>query len=189
MEKMWSNDVQHLTAEKIPYATQTVILAQDYNLQNIMKRALYELVRSPGFGQDDDTNFDPTATESLPIETYRMLVKAREELSSMWLSAAINPVPITPHHCTSKLNRQIMVTSLVYDSGLLRDYIHDPICGFQALIDLKRGDVGGYCEDCADKRRKGWLRAKCIVWDMLGVWLELDEPFVPGLRVGSRTMK
>ncbi|KAF8649922.1 hypothetical protein AX16_005479 [Volvariella volvacea WC 439] len=54
LEDRWSPALVDFSPAKEPYATESIVLARQCNLPNILKRALYELVRQEGFGQVDD---------------------------------------------------------------------------------------------------------------------------------------
>jgi len=63
----------------------------------------------------------------------------------------------------------------VHDSGLYDEYQFDPLCGLQALIDIKWDEEEGWCSDCVRARREAWTRMRQKTWERIGVWMGLDN--------------
>jgi len=179
--------------KRIPWATEAVVLARKCDVKKVLKRALYELVRMEGFGQDID---DVDAGVLLQMD-YRALLKAREKLTSFWLLTAASPsnsfncplavpAPVDPAHpapppanlgpCpTAKPSLSIEKhAKLVHASGLFEEYLFDPVCGMQALMDAPWAEEG-YCAGCVGIRRDAWGKARAKVWQNLSIWFGLDE--------------
>lgn len=53
LETIFSDNLDHLSTEQIPYAAQAVVLGRRWNLPRILKRAFYELARTPILGYED----------------------------------------------------------------------------------------------------------------------------------------
>lgn len=49
----WTSELQRVSPARIPYAAETIILSRMYNVSAVLKRAFYELLRTPGFDQQD----------------------------------------------------------------------------------------------------------------------------------------
>lgn len=50
-ESNWSDSLGDLTNERYENAAETIVLARQYNVTKVLKRAFYELLRTAGFGQ------------------------------------------------------------------------------------------------------------------------------------------
>ncbi|KAJ6603646.1 hypothetical protein B0H10DRAFT_1683115, partial [Mycena sp. CBHHK59/15] len=77
LEDKWSSELADLSTEPITYATESVVLARLCGILSILKRAMYELVRLAGYGQTD--------RENISTRDVKALIKAREELTSLWM--------------------------------------------------------------------------------------------------------
>lgn len=90
IEKIWSPKLEDLSSNVIPYALETVVLARQYGLDTVLKRALYELVRAPGFHPvspvADENEHNPGAT--LSLLDFQLLLEAREHLTNAWFYVA-----------------------------------------------------------------------------------------------------
>lgn len=153
-------------------------------MPEILKRDLYELVRTQDFGQSDDID----QTHQLPFEDYKLLVSAREKLSSHWIETAASPSTLfqcpmpaqmigVPYQyrqaalpCTSAT--LLPYFKLVNSAGMVDEYKHDPICGYDALINAPWKDEG-YCEGCVTMRKEAWTRGKEKLWGLLDIWFGL----------------
>ncbi|KAF8207759.1 hypothetical protein K438DRAFT_1450978, partial [Mycena galopus ATCC 62051] len=78
LEEKWSPELADLSSKRITYATESVLLARSCDVPKILKRALYELVRSAGYGQ-------PTDRERVSSRDFGALVTAREHLTTAWM--------------------------------------------------------------------------------------------------------
>ena len=105
---MWSPRLADLSTVPIPHATESLALARLCGLPRVMKRAMYELVRSPGYGQNDlDDSADDVDDEDGGVGMGMMgqrsgggnrvelqsadkdaLTRAREHLTSLWIATA-----------------------------------------------------------------------------------------------------
>jgi hypothetical protein len=189
LEDQWSPSLSDVSTAPIGHATETVLLARacDALPASVLKRAMYELVRLPGYGQTDRTGVSP--------RDFRALVKAREELTSLWMmttspytpdlavcaSAAaaaaeaepLAPAPI-PVPCTTldPLQSSRAHYKLVRESSVADDFLYDPLCGLQALIDADWA-AEGYCAECVRFRREMWGKRCEKVWENLDIWFGL----------------
>ena len=97
LQNMWSARLEDLTTDRVPFATETIILARRCKVPGVLRRAMYELVRLEGFGQDDPDDDDGDDLEvrkkkdekqGLPTSVVAALVRGREKLTSMWMLSA-----------------------------------------------------------------------------------------------------
>ncbi|KAF9459088.1 hypothetical protein BDZ94DRAFT_1172381 [Collybia nuda] len=172
LTNMWPTSLASVSASRIPFAKTSVSLARKCGLSPILKRALYELVRQDGFGQDDDV--------TLSSSDYQALLRAREQLASAWIKAAACPTPQfakclsdTPHCAACDLNSVNSAhIELVHASGIFEVHLYDPICGLQALVDEPKLNEK-FCEACVRLRKDVWAKEREKVWADLDVWLGL----------------
>jgi hypothetical protein len=187
LDDRWSPSLADLSAERIMHATESVVIARTYDVPSILKRAMYELIRLAGYGQ--------TEREGVSSHDFRALVKAREQLTAVWMqtmspyspdfmmcasaAAPAEPVdpaaPAVPIRCTTgdPLLSGKAHHKLVHGSGIADDYMFDPLCGLQALIDTDWA-AEGYCEACVKLRREVWSHRREKIWDNLNIWFGLD---------------
>lgn len=106
---MWSPRLADLSTDRIPHATESLALADFCGLTHVKKRAMYELVRLPGYGQiqvnnvnededggmqeggDADDEEDEGGRKSrvkLADEHKDALTRGREQLMSLWIMTA-----------------------------------------------------------------------------------------------------
>jgi len=76
--------------------------------------------------------------------------------------------------CPSLSSKQMAWVRRVHDSGLYKEYLFDPLCGLQALIDIKWDEDEGWCLDCVRVRRDAWTRMHQRTWEHVGVWMGLE---------------
>ncbi|KAJ7450374.1 hypothetical protein FB451DRAFT_1052283, partial [Mycena latifolia] len=179
LEDKWSPLLADLLTAPLGHATESVVLARACDVPSILKRALYELVRLPGYGQ--------TEREGVSARDLRALVRAREELTSVWmltmspycpdlaLCASTAPAGAVPARCTTldALQAGKAHHKLVRESGVADDYLYDPLCGLQVLIDADWA-AEGFCAACVALRHEVWAGRREKVWDNLDIWFGLD---------------
>ncbi|KAH7883988.1 hypothetical protein F5I97DRAFT_1626888 [Phlebopus sp. FC_14] len=91
--------------------------------------------------------------------------------SSASTSAPAGPIPAK---CSSQSSKREAWDRLVHESGVYDDYIFDPICGLQELVEIE-WEKEGWCEECVRVRRAVWKRAREKLWDRIGGWMRVDE--------------
>ncbi|KAK0487887.1 hypothetical protein IW261DRAFT_1392386 [Armillaria novae-zelandiae] len=184
LEEMWPSSLCKVTLDPISHASDTVILAREWGgLKSIRKRALYELVRLAGFGQDDDSDDDESEHGRTVISPsdYRLLVRAREMLTSAWTTRVATATFGVEGGCAGGCTAADVgwVASrhqeMVVASGLFETFLRDPVCGTRALMELDWAGVGGYCGGCVERRGVVWGKARERMWEDLDVWLGLDK--------------
>ncbi|KAF7337225.1 hypothetical protein MSAN_02274900 [Mycena sanguinolenta] len=172
MEEKWSPVLAKLSTETIPHATETILLARSFDVRTILKRALYELIRLPGYGQADRDG-------GVSNQDYRALVKAREHLTTAWWQTMM---PYSPDfilcraaqtRCTTMdpLQSAQAYKKLVQEPGVVDDYLHDPLCGLQVLIEADWAGEG-YCGACVKRRREMWANKREKLWENLDIWFD-----------------
>ncbi|KAI0049922.1 hypothetical protein FA95DRAFT_1556238 [Auriscalpium vulgare] len=104
-EGMWPRELAAVGEDSIPYAAATLALARACDVPGVRKRAYYELLRTPGFGQrvegddagddDDDVQLvgedgNVVGAEQVPLShaDFVRLLRAREALNLAWIHAA-----------------------------------------------------------------------------------------------------
>ncbi|KAH9908818.1 uncharacterized protein B0H18DRAFT_1111519, partial [Fomitopsis serialis] len=102
--EIWPSELGELdvspTEEQQNFAKETLLLSRQCDVPAVRKRAYYELLRTPGFGQiffaeeddfvgDDDLTSDTPST--LRYADLLRLIGARERLESAWLKLACGP--------------------------------------------------------------------------------------------------
>ncbi|KAG7445524.1 uncharacterized protein BT62DRAFT_932619 [Guyanagaster necrorhizus] len=196
LEEMWPSSLSKVTTTPINHASATVILARECGLKSIRKRALYELVRLTGFGQDDSDDetdhhhhhHQPSSSRSsrtaISSSDYRLLVRAREMLTSAWTTRIATATFGVEGKCVGNVSgctaSEVGLVAakhqeMVGASGLFETFLRDPICGTQALMELDWAKAGGYCQGCVDQRIVVWRKARERMWEDLDIWLGLDK--------------
>ncbi|KAG1738601.1 uncharacterized protein EDB91DRAFT_1054438 [Suillus paluster] len=202
LENAWSSSLADFTTETKPNAVEVVALARTCGIESVLKRAFYEMVRLAGYGLGDG-ELDGSDGGSLEISRAdeRRLERMREQLISTWSQAAVRvdrsficpnqPKEMIDHtaatgpssstspthlsKCPSPSSKRDAWERRVHDSGLYDEYQFDPLCGLQALIDIKWDEDEAWCLDCVRARREAWTRMRQRTWERIGVWMGLDN--------------
>ncbi|KAK0202207.1 hypothetical protein DFS33DRAFT_1353142 [Desarmillaria ectypa] len=183
LEEMWPSSLSKVTTAPISHASAALKLARECGLESIRKRALYELVRLAGFGQDDPDDKSRRSRALISSSDYRHLVRAREMLTSAWTTRVATATFGIKSRCVARnMVCTVRDSSLVAQqhqemvgaSGLFETFLRDPICGTKALMDLD-WTKAGYCRDCIDQRIVAWRKARESMWKDLDIWLGLDK--------------
>ncbi|KIP03245.1 hypothetical protein PHLGIDRAFT_95065 [Phlebiopsis gigantea 11061_1 CR5-6] len=119
LTNMWPADLHKLSPVRTPFAAETVVLARMYDMPAVLKRALYELLRSEGFAQQSVVGPSTNATTDTPkaggeaaLDGSRLVGKAklshtdlvrlittREKLSLAWTLLVGSPPSATSLPC------------------------------------------------------------------------------------------
>ncbi|KAJ7450073.1 hypothetical protein B0H11DRAFT_325965, partial [Mycena galericulata] len=196
IQQMWCPSLSSLSTAVIPHASETVILGRAWGVSGVLKRSLYELLRTPSFGQDKNDNFErrSVSTEGqqrhflLPADIL-CLVNAREQLDLVWYSATSFEAFSTTSHNQDVLDVSSESTSapacvpikygtykkLVHDTGLFQTYRFDVLCGLEMLMQIDwesetvdtNNDVHGLCPLCAFKIKEKWAAERERTWEKL----------------------
>ncbi|KAG1758029.1 hypothetical protein EDB19DRAFT_1622579 [Suillus lakei] len=188
LENAWSSSLADLTTESKPNAVEVVVLARSCGIESVLKRAFYEMVRMTGYGLGDGGELDSGDGEGLreiSRADERRLERMREHLISAWSQVAVRvdrsfkcPNPSKETIRTPGMGHILPANAWerrVHDSGLYDEYQFDPLCGLQALIDIKWDEEEGWCSDCVRARREAWTRMRQKLWERIGVWMGLDN--------------
>jgi hypothetical protein len=174
----WSNNLEQLTSEPLPHAPEMLVLARKYDLPDLMKRALYEVVRMPDFGvgaeaKDGEAktlNADVSESDKLTRDELRLLIKARAILTEVWRYA------MDHHHSCGSDNTPCekvphgALSTAIFESGLLDQYQYDPIRG---LAELRRHRWEVLPDECLSAQRMFWKTTRLVLWKDLETWFEL----------------
>lgn len=174
LKDIWCSDLSSYDPEdELDHAADIIILAKQCDIPDVRKRAYYELLQSAGFKQ---TGADPVV--ALPSEELNILVTTRELLSEAWARSI--SFPTEWEACFGKppgpslKERKLSWYKQVHESGLAREWAHDPIGGLNVL-QKKDWRAERMCDDCVDKRLSEWADKKSEIWDKLDSWLGLDD--------------
>jgi hypothetical protein len=203
LEDTWPADINELTTLRMKYAADTVLLARQRNVNSVLKRALYELVRAEGFRQETTGDgSDDEADSALSASDISLLLFTREQLTKFWMGKALPPPQmsacISPQGSQTNQNCVIvkgsphtMYRTLIHDSKVFEKYRYDPMCGLDALQaapwvrgekwadwsnekDLPASNKGHLCPLCAAKWRSVWREEQRKLWDDMDTWFELN---------------
>jgi hypothetical protein len=184
IQKMWSSSLSTLSTAVIPYATETVIIGRAWGVSGVLKRSLYELLRTPGFGQDNE---DDIQCRPAPYEHSRLLpadilclVSAREQLDLVWYAATSFDAFATDEHDGCAPIQYVTYRCLVHDSGLFQNYRFDVLCGLEMLVQIDwesesaGADGRGLCALCVRKLREKWEMDREQTWGKLDGLFRLE---------------
>ncbi|KAG1889281.1 hypothetical protein F4604DRAFT_1644273 [Suillus subluteus] len=182
LENTWSSSLADLTTESKSNAAEVVVLARTCGVESVLKRAFYEMVRVTGYGLGDGEldSDDERESQEISRADERRLERMREHLISAWSQVAVRvdrsfKCPNRTKGTSGTPGRAHILGSRVHDSGLYEEYQFDPLCGLQALIDIKWDEEEGWCSDCVQARREAWTRMRQKTWGRIGVWMGLDN--------------
>lgn len=178
---MWPVSIDNLTPRRIPHAVESLTLARECDIPAICKRVLYELVRSPKFGQQ------PTGPR-LSSADLNALSTVREELTTLWIDVTAAPsgssltkgmavCGLQYPGCTTREGARAdsAHVKLVSSSGIFRDFVWDPVCGLQALAEQDWAGEG-FCRECVELRKVVWRTMREKVWEKLDGLFRLTLP-------------
>ncbi|KZV65398.1 hypothetical protein PENSPDRAFT_131254 [Peniophora sp. CONT] len=166
LEKMWSNKITDVESGPLEPAQEALELSRIVDIPSIRKRAFYELMRMPSFGQSE-------AISSLSVADYKVLTYAREKMAQHW-SDVINKSPTgraeccikNPSKCSIKkdnaMTRNYRWWAVVHRENLLQHHLLDPLGGYlrlKILLPLEAAkDPAVWCSHCCEEgldRRSG----------------------------------
>ncbi|KAJ6530044.1 hypothetical protein DFH09DRAFT_151995 [Mycena vulgaris] len=196
IQQMWCPSLSPLSTAVIPHATETVVLGRVWGVSGVLKRSLYELLRTPGFGQDpEELDFErrPVLCDRrlLPADIL-CLVHAREHLDIIWHAAtSFDAFSISHEHGSSSPTnasapscspiKYATYKNLVHDTGLFQNYRFDVLCGLEMLMQIDwesetaDAEGRGLCALCASKIRERWETERERTWERLDVVLRLRK--------------
>jgi hypothetical protein len=145
---MWPNRLED-TCHSINYAADTVLLARQWNINSILKRALYELVISEGFKESETDQIDPDVDGGgnqpvLTVSDFSLLLHTREQLTTFWMRKAIRPPqptvcksaqhsPAYQACAVTRVTAHRLYKLLLHDSNMFERYRYNPIQGLDII--------------------------------------------------------
>ncbi|THH27107.1 hypothetical protein EUX98_g7080 [Antrodiella citrinella] len=104
LQQLWPYQLEKLTVDPKDHASETIVLARQWDMPELLKRAFYELVRTTSLGQElfeDEEDEDGEGNDSAMNDEERnktisradliRLVMTREKLHLEWLFTADSP--------------------------------------------------------------------------------------------------
>lgn len=176
LQKTWPRELDSYDNSAIPFAADTIILAKQYRVPNVLKRAYYELLTNA------DMNQEPSSYTKLPSEDLYLLVETRNILLHEWMSliavSSLQECPTeseTPQYdALSWSGRKKKWYKIIYESGLAEEWTYDPITGIDNLIGAKWA-TDEFCTKCIKKMKSEWQEKKEELWEKLDEWLHIKE--------------
>ncbi|KIJ60109.1 hypothetical protein HYDPIDRAFT_32532 [Hydnomerulius pinastri MD-312] len=111
----------------------------------------------------------PSDSSFLPVSVFGL------PSTSFSASASTStPVARSPLKCTSINSKREAWDCRVHLAGIYQDFLFDPICGLQELINVK-WEEEGWCEDCVRVRREAWERSRQRLWARIGAWMGVEK--------------
>ncbi|KAI0314817.1 hypothetical protein OF83DRAFT_409971 [Amylostereum chailletii] len=173
IKAIWAPDTSAVILNPLSHAdaVDAILFARLCNIPQIMKRALYEIVRSPQY--DARIVYLQNALSS---DDMFLALHLRSRLSDSWLSEMqAPPVQMLCTHCTfapgaSPKALSTFWTERVQKSGLLLEYRHDPISGIDAVVKSLNLAQEGLCARCFENVKE-WVRGRQDAW-----WTMIDSP-------------
>ena len=183
----------------IPWAEETLSIANLFEVPQLAKRAYWELCTRPEFGRidaevDDNEVEEIVPTRSrLPRSVIMDLTRLRERLFPEWTRITRSPPIDFP--CTRAVRKEAAFTSQQKPKPCSLDYAnwHKVILEVEVndmTIDNRRMDLisalevmvveidwekeGGFCPDCVRVWKTIWTKDREKVWKNLGNWLGLN---------------
>ena len=199
LERTWSATLDALTTNPMPHAAEALAFARSYGLLRVQKRASYELLRVPTFGQTviatAAAEADADAGDLSSADLLRFL-HAREQLGLVWAEVAGKaPTDFAcPRSTQTKMQSEqhggastsggtcasvnvdrvhARWAELVHSSGLYVQRMVDPLMGLHDLMGISWKEEG-FCKKCVSARRNAWEELRRRLWEGLDVWLGLN---------------
>lgn len=177
LRRTWSDDLNFYTTYGIPFPAETIVLAKQYHVPDVLKRSYYELIRENLLDEKSGSY------ATLSSEDLFLVIKTRNELSEEWMSLVAVPASFAcPRKnndseksvCPSLASRKAAWYKIVHESGLAQEWASDPIAGLDKLIaaDWK---AHRFCDECTERRQAEWREKKEELWEKLDEWLQLKE--------------
>ncbi|KZV72674.1 hypothetical protein PENSPDRAFT_683577 [Peniophora sp. CONT] len=179
LHSIWPSDLDSISGERQGYtkdAAAALQIAKDANVPQIRKGALYELLRTENFGQDDENPM-------LPVATYNALTRARQLCATFWMDLLLKPPPRSKECQESERERpggrsrcatrrtgcSYPMWFAIVEKEKLRDHWLDPVAGFDALeeLEIPNENNNGICVACSASWKELWADKGSEFWDKL----------------------
>lgn len=204
LEREWPADLPPPSkpskfGSKIPWAEETLAIAGQLDVPQLLKRAYWELCTRPEFGKVDAEVYDDEVEEimltrpRLSRAVLMNLTRLRERLLPEWTRITRTPpidIPCaratkTPSTSTSVTqptpcsldyaNWYRIISKVEVDEMTIDDRRMDPISALEVMItEIDWEKEGGFCADCVNTWRVIWTKDREKIWRNLGDWLGLD---------------
>lgn len=203
LEKLWPADLPPPSKPSkfgttIPWAEETLAIANLLDVPQLLKRAYWELCTRPGFGRIEvevENEVGETVPTHLRLSWSLLmdLVRIRERLVPEWIRITASPpigVPCpraakTPSTSATKAKpcsldytswRKVILETEVNEMTI-DDRRMDPISALEVMIvEIDWEKEGGFCTECATAWKSTWTKDREKIWRDLGYWLGLDTP-------------
>jgi len=120
LQETWPRELDSYDNNIIPFAADTIILAKQYRVPNVLKRAYYELLCN------EDMNQESSSRNRLPSEDLYLLIETRGALLHEWMSlTAVSSLQQCVHMSTSLNAAKARWHKISHESGLARDWTVD----------------------------------------------------------------
>ena len=150
-----------------------VILARDWKLPHILKKALYDIVRDHEAEETYQAN-ETALADLYPRDLY-LLSLAQKKVAVEWTDIlSLDPYECKTESCHSD-SKAHMWRVIHSDVKIADKYTIDPICGMQALIDVEWKKYG-HCDVCQARRRNELTERRKKLWADLDEWFEIEMP-------------
>lgn len=188
----WSSSLTDLTPEPRENAAEIITLARSCNVNNGVKRALYELSRTRWIGLNGNDVIEQLGLEQIDHADRKCVELIRELSVTTWSEIAMR---IGTSSCKYQGNfsrkkgkssvlqgtcsfdfgsDQATWDKRVHDSGLYTKFMFDPVCGAQALIDIPWLEED-WCTDCIQSKQATWKKRQHKLWSDIDKWIPGHE--------------
>ena len=206
LEKQWPTDLPPPSrpskfGEKIPWAEETLTIANQLDVPQLIKRAYWELCTRPEFGKIDAEVYDDEVEEIMPTRSRLSrsvlmdLTRIRERLLPEWTritrcppigvpctrvtkAASTSPFssPSKPSPCSlDYTNWYKVILEVEVNDMTIDDRRTDPISALEVMIvEVDWEKEGGFCTNCVEAWKTIWTKDREKMWKNLGDWLGLD---------------
>lgn len=202
LEKQWPADLPPPSkpskfGSKIPWAEETLAIAEQFDVPQLIKRAYWELCTRPEFRSVDAEVYDDEAEEIMLTRPRLLrtvlvnLTRLRERLLPEWTRITRTPpidIPCpratkTPSTFASQpipcsldyANWHRIISRVEVNDMTIDDRRMDPISALEIMItEINWEKEGGFCTDCVNMWRVIWTKDREKIWRNLGDWLGMD---------------
>ena len=204
LENQWPADLPSPSkpskfGSEIPWAEETLAIADRLDAPQLLKRAYWELSTRSEFGKIDAEVYDDEVEELMPTRSrlsrsvLMELARIRERLLPEWTRITRSPpigvpcvratkVPSTSTSATQPTpcsldytNWYKVILEVEVNDMTIDDRRMDPISALEVMIvEIDWEKEGGFCEDCVKTWKVIWTRDREKIWKNLGDWLGLD---------------
>ncbi|KAF8876862.1 hypothetical protein BD779DRAFT_132607 [Infundibulicybe gibba] len=168
LEALFPDSLEDVRAKPTPYAAEAIVLARAWNLPRVLKRAFYELARSPPGAAT------ASALSLLSPADIILVAQAKNHLAAAWLSAYAPPkFGCNRCACESFIAVSRKFADMCWFMSLTGRYQFDPVFGL-AMLPREYAKQDDCCSICAETREKGWKTHASRIWNTdLNVWFGL----------------